>query len=781
MGKIICRKKLHTYPLPKKNLYILKSLLHFHKLFNSKMFTKISIITAILYSLLYVFTFSDSYAAGKGKLRGFVTDSTNGEPIGYANVVLKGTPLGSPTDNKGYYYIPSIPSGRHTIIVSYLGYQSRSVDVFIQDDKITQVDVKMVPSSIRLQEIAVVGERSVRDNEIDLGLQKISINEIEMMPTGFEADIFKTLQSSPGVSSTGDVTARYYVRGGNSNQNLVLLNGVTVYNPFHALGIYSVIDPEMISMMEFYKGGFGPEYGGRLSSVLNVITRDGNKNNYEASGTAGMLSGKVSFEGPIPGGSFLLTGRKSYYADVLSKYVNGKNTPFDFYDLSFKVNVAYPELLENGKFTLHGFFSGDKINNDDPLVEDYDMKNNIFGVNWYQIWASPLFSVISLSSSSFKAEVLPNMSTSKPRTNKLQDISSNWNFTYIYDSKDELDFGLEHKFLSTELQMQNLYVQKTNFKKNSYSLSGYAKYKFYRYEDFGIDLGMRVNFVPIAYKRPFLLEPRINFTWRLTPLFSIKAAVSRLSQEITTLSNENELISIFEPWTIIQDNLGAAETTHFLLGMQAFFTDHLSFELEGYYKDLNLLSEVNERKFTSSDPDYINVDGQSYGLEVLAKYQLPGFYFKTGYSLSWAYKINNSGEKYFPRYDYRHSLNCTAGLDLGWGFSANASWTFNSGMPYNSIVGFYDRMLIDDVWKVDPTVLKPTILWDRKNVKRLPYYHRLDIGLSKEFSTKFADFMIDASIINVYDRQNIFYIDMDTGKRIYMLPFMPSASLKVKL
>ncbi|MGE5409519.1 MAG: TonB-dependent receptor [Clostridiales bacterium] len=740
---------------------------------------RISIILLALFVISF-FNTSSSYASGKGKLRGFVTDSTNGEPISYANIAIKGTPLGAPSDNKGYYYIPSIPEGEHTVVVSFLGYQSQVIKVMIKADEITQVDIKLVPSNIRLQEISVIGERSVRENEIDLGLQKITKNEIEMIPTGFESDLFKTIQSSAGVSSTGDVTARYYVRGGSSNQNLVLLNGVTVYNPFHALGIYSVIDPEMISLAEFNKGGFGPEYGGRLSSVLNIITRDGNKSNLQANATAGMLSGKAALEGPIPGGSFLLTGRKSYYSKMLSKFLDGRDAPFDFYDFSFKINDQQPDWLKNGKFIVHGFFSGDRINNNDQLVEDYDIKNNILGINWYQIWASPLYSFISLSYSGYKAEVLPNLSDSKSRLNKIRDITANFNFTYIYDSKDELDFGAEYKSLNSVLQEQNLYYQNINYEKKSDALSGFVKYKFYRYENFGIDLGMRVNFLSLTEKIPMLLEPRFNFTWRIHPLLSLKAAICRSSQTMTTLSNDKELIAVFEPWTILPDNLSPAEATQYMTGVQAYVTEKLTLEIEGYYKSQKLLSVPNRKKYDAHDADYINIDGESYGLECSSKYQNNFLFFKTAYSLSWSYLINGT-EKYFPRYDYRHSLNIFSGFDLGEGFSLSLTWAFNSGMPYNPVDGSYYRLLITDPWDVSVLTVKPAQNWNMKEVKRLPFYHRLDIGLSKKFHTSFAEFTIDASVLNVYNRKNIFYFDIQTGKQINMLPFLPSISLRAEL
>ncbi|MGE5400592.1 MAG: TonB-dependent receptor [Ignavibacteriales bacterium] len=741
------------------------------------------IIPAILLLLSFLSLNNQQiFAAARGKLRGIVTDSTNGETISYANVLIKDTRMGSPTDTRGYYFIPSIPPGSYSVLVSCLGYKSKLLQVQISDGEIKQLNVQLVPGSIRMEEVSIIGEKSVRENEADLGLQKINIREIEMMPTGVEADVFKVLQASPGVSSTGDVTSRYFVRGGSSNQNLVLLNGVTVYYPFHALGIYSTIDPEMISGVEFYKGGFGPEFGGRLSSVLNVITKDGNKNSLHAAGTAGLLSGKVSAEGPIPGGSFLVTGRKSYYSKVLKNYLNNQEAPFDFYDLSFKVNYANPGFLNNGKIIAHGFFTMDRVNNDDPLKEDYNIKNNIWGLNWYQIWASPLFSSITLSSSTFEAEVIPNLSQSKPRKNTVNDLSSNWNFTYIYDSRDELNFGLDHKFLNTDLSMQNLYSKNISFNKNGYELSGYANYKFYRYENVGLNLGMRINFTSLSVLRPFLLEPRINVTYKPVPYIALKAGVGRYSQEMITISNENDLISIFEPWTIIQDNVAASEGTQFTLGMSTYLSENFTIELEGYYKYLTNLTETNYNKFLASDPDYINVNGESYGLEALIKLQASDLFLKTGYSLSWAYKIDTKGAKYYPKYDLRHSLNILTGYNLGAGWEVNATWFLNSGLPFSPITGFYDRLNIDDVWSVQNlNNFTSSTIWDRRNLKRLSIYHRLDIGVSKKFSFNFANFIFDASIMNVYDRKNIFYFDKDSGKQVNMLPFLPSVSLKVEL
>ena len=735
-----------------------------------------------LKSLIIVFLFmaaGHAYAS-TGTLRGFVTDSTNGEAIAYANVIVKGSQKGAPSDTRGYYFIPKIPAGKQIIIVSIVGYHKKEIQVNIVADEIVHLDIKLIPTSVELTGLSIYGKKAARENETDLGLQKISIREIQMRPSGIESDIFRALKSAPGVSSTGDVTSRYYVRGGGSDQNLILLNGAVVYNPYHALGIFSVIDPEMISMMEFYKGGFAPEYGARLSSILNLVTKDGNKNEYHASASGSFLAGKVAVEGPIPNGSFIVTGRKSYYADALKKFLRSNEAPFDFYDLSAKVNYSNHDFLENSKFTVHTFISNDQVKNDDPLKEDYKVANNIYGLNWYQIWGSPLFSTISLSYSGFNAEVFPNLSNSKPRKNKLTDISSNWNFTYIYQSKDELNFGLQNTYLKSELDLENIYGQKDSFTMKGGEMRGYANYKFYRYENIGLDLGMRVNFASISQKGPFLLEPRVNFTYMPYPALSLKAVIGRYSQEVATLSNENELISIFEPWVIFPSNLRPSEATHIIVGVQSYLSDKISFEAEAYYKDLSNLFDINDQQNALGGYDYVNVDGEAYGGEFAAKIQSSDFFFNASYSLGWAYKYKGN-TKYFPRYDVRHSVNILFDYDFGSGWFASSNWTFSTGMPFTPIAGYYNRMDINDPWgDFLNEKYKSVIYWGGKNIKRLPVYHRLDISVTKKFHVGFADITVGASVVNAYDRKNIYYFDKDTGEKVYMLPILPSASVKVE-
>jgi hypothetical protein len=374
--------------------------------------------TTVLFFLVFV---NLLYAQDYGTLRGLVTDSTSSEVLAYGNVFVKELGKGASTDARGYFLIPQIPAEQSfTLIVSYVGYRTKQSIIKLAKNKVTHYDIKLSPAGVELQTIEKIGERVIERNETDISLQRIAIRDLEAMPKGVETDVFRSLQYMPGVQSTGDVSARFYVRGGAANQNLVLIDGITIYNPFHALGLFSVIDPDMINNVEFYKGGFSADLGGRLSSVMKIMTKDGNKNRLSAKGSASLLSGKFLLEGPVPRGSFIFTGRKSYSNQIIKKFLNEQSVPVDFHDFSFKTNFASPDFIEGAKFTFNGFFSGDNINNEDPRIEDFKWSNNIFGFKWFQIGDSPLFYELGVSLSNFKGSVIPKLSNVRNTDNKLK-------------------------------------------------------------------------------------------------------------------------------------------------------------------------------------------------------------------------------------------------------------------------------------------------------------------------------------------------------------------------
>jgi hypothetical protein len=740
----------------------------------------------LLFSLILLFVLisnNTSYTQNYGGIRGFVTDSLTGEALSFTNVTLEGTKLGASTDVRGYYIIPSVPSEKvYTLKVSYIGYKVKKITVRAEKNKIVQANIKLIPGALELDEVTALGERVKKSNATDLGLQKISMKELEYIPKGVETDILRTLQFIPGVKSTSDVSARFYVRGGASDQNLVMLDGVTVYNPYHAFGMFSIVDPDMISNVQFYKGGFTSEYGGRLSSVLNMSTKDGNKNQVSASASSSFLSGKASVEGPIPDGSFILAGRKSYINSISKNFLDSKSIPFDFYDLSGKVSYMNPEILENSKFTLSAFISNDKVNNDDPKKEDYKFKNNLVSLQWFQAWEKPMFSEMSFSYSQFDGEVIPNLSDAKLRKNSVSDFSMNWDFSYLYESKDELGFGLQFKSFSSTYDFENL--RKTRSKLDDFGgqFVLYGKYKYLRFDDLGIDIGARLNATSITANRSPFIEPRFSMTYRFTPAFSFKSAIGLYTQQIMTLTDENEIISLFEPWIVIPDYLSPSKAIHYVAGFDINPFDFFNMQIEGYYKDLMNLPELNQNKILSTDPDLISSKGESYGLEVLLKYHSPIVYSTLAYTLSWSYKYDENG-KYYPRYDSRNSLNYLLNVSFGDGWQASAIFNISTGQPYTQTMGYYDKLYIDDLWGQNLVLgtENPYSLLAGKNLARLPVYHRLDLSLSKKLKISGFNVSLEANVINVYDRKNIFYFKRTTGERINMLPFLPTASIKIEI
>ncbi|MBT8377917.1 MAG: TonB-dependent receptor [Ignavibacteria bacterium] len=729
-----------------------------------------------------IFLGISTFAQQTGNIRGFVVDSTNGEALAFCNVFINELSAGASTNERGLYLIKSIPSGKeYAVSISYVGYRTKTLQVFVRPEKVTQLDVQLVPLSIELQTIEKVGEKIIRENRTDISLERISVKELEILPKGVETDIFRTLQFIPGVSATGDVTAKYYVRGGGGDQNLILLNGIEIYNPFHSLGLFSVIDPDMINNIEFYKGGFTSEYSGRLSSVMDVISKDGNKNRFGLKGAMSFLTAKGLIEGPIPNGSFMITGRKSYNNDVLKKFFDEQTIPIDFYDLSFKVNYSSEDIFENAKFAAFGFISNDDIDYKDPLRERFKWKNNLYGFEWLQVYDVPLFSRLGISLSTFEGEVIPNLSSLKPRKNEVQDFTINFDMNVVYENRDEIGLGIKLKTIDSKFSQTNFVGIESSIEKFAGNLSIYGKYKFLRWKNFGLDAGTRFNVTGLTSGGGGVFEPRVSLTYRFLPWAAFKAAWGIYLQEMITVSDESEIISVFEPWIITPDYIKPSKAIHYNAGIDINVLRGLQISVEGYYKLLQDIPIVNDQKFTVADPDLLPGKGESYGWEFLANYSVDPFNFTASYTLSWAYKEVN-GWTYYPKYDTRHAGNVILEFNLGSGWIASAVWNYSSGYPFTQLIGFYDKYFPNNTQNgINESGFIPYAYLGDKNLGRLPAYHRLDLSLIKRLRVLLVNFELGVSAINVYDRKNVFYFNRDTGKTVNMLPFLLTGTLKVEI
>jgi len=735
--------------------------------------------------IFFIVLFSSSFSISQesGTIRGFVTDSTSGEALPFGNVLIEELNLGASTDERGMFLINKIPANKtYEVTVSYVGFKTKIISVFIKSAEMAEINIALIPLSIELQTIEKIGEKVIEKNATDISLERISIKQIEVLPKGVESDLFKSIQFLPGVRSTGDISARYYVRGGSSDQNLVQINGIDIYNPFHALGLFSAVDPEMINTVEFYKGGFPSEYSGRLSSVLSVISKDGNKKRFGFKGSISFLTAKALVEGPIPNGSFIITGRKNYSNQILKNYLNDKVLPVDFYDLSFKLNYSSPDLLKNAKFILFGYTSEDDLNYDDPARESINWRNGALGFEWLQVYDVPIFSRIGISYSKFEGESLPNESNIKPRKNEVSDLKIKFDLNRVYDTRDELGLGIKLQAIDTKLFLENALGVNSNLEKFAANISIYSKYKFLRWDNFGLDVGTRYNVTGLTSNGDGVFEPRINLTYRLSPNIALKGSWGIFQQELTTLSDENEVISIFEPWIIIPEYLSPSTAIHYGIGADIQILDNFNLLVEGYYKILHNLPIINYEKIVESDPDLIDGEGESYGWEFKIGYGFDRVRISTSYTLSWAYREIDD-YIYYPNYDSRHALNLLLEINLGNGWYASSIWNYYSGLPFTELIGYYDKFYLQDLNNVGQGAgeFQPhTILADR-NLGRLPDYHRLDLSLSKRLQISALRLMLGVDVINVYNRENIFYYDRETGERVNMLPLMVTAVIKVEI
>lgn len=737
--------------------------------------------------LVLVFSFliltTSQKAQETGTLRGLVVDSTTSETLSFSSAYIKELQIGANTDMRGYFLITSVPANKNfTLVVSYIGYGTRTLSIRVSAGKMSHYNIKLIPTDIHMKVIESTSSRITGSSDTKISVDRISAKQLEFTPKGVEADIFRTIKYLPGVTATSDVSARYYVRGGTSNQNLVLVDGITIYNPFHALGLFSVVDPDIVNSIEFFKGGFGAQFGGRLSSVMNIITKDGNKNEFSSKASVSLLSGKFLLEGPIGKGSFILAGRKSFSNQITKKFLNEQSVPIDFYDFSFKANYNNPDFLPGSKFSIITFASTDNLNNVDPRIEDHNWSTKAFGLKWFQAADVPLFFELGLSGSNFTGQTIPKYSSKTPLENEVSDIGLQMDFTYMFDNRDEINVGIHIKQISTNIKFIGATGSEVNSNISGANIIIYSKYKLAQWDFLKLDFGTRINLTALsrnASKKN--IEPRLNLSFTPFKNFTIKSSYGLFQQELTTIGDENEVINVFEPWIVVPDYLPPTTATHYIIGFdyEPFPITHLGLEL--YYKKTYNVPLLNQQKISILEKDFITAQAESYGLESSFKLGLEPFTFTSSYTLAYAYRTLN-GLRSYPKYDIRHNFNLSIDLDLSSGWNSGLVLSYNSGLPFTQIVGFYDKYYFDHFfkgWETDPR--QPYGILGVQNLSRLPTYHRLDFTVSKKLRLDQFNLDISFSILNVYNRQNIFYYKRDTGERVNMLPFLPTATIRVEL
>jgi hypothetical protein len=714
-------------------------------------------------------------------IHGTVTDSSNGERIAYATVMLEGTGKGAASNTDGFYFIPNLTPGEYTLHISCVGYLTRYVKISVGFGKPVLINLRLNTEPVKLSETVVTGKARHELTKVQTSVHTMDQQDIQAVPVSVIPDIFRAIQILPGIVSTSDVNSHFYVRGGGGDQNLILLDGMKIYNPFHALGIFSLFDPDIIRNTEVYTGAFPPGYGGRLSSVVSLSTKDGNTNSITGKANLNFLSSKLQLEGPLGTNyTWLVDGRKSFSNRTINRFLQ-KDLPVSFYDAFVKMTAQATEDQQL-RFGLQGFFTGDDVRSNILTEPDYSWRNQAIGFTVNGLVLDRVYVDALAYQTSFQASRNSKSSqTATPASTSIQEMGIRSNASVYLDSKDLFYFGFEISFPETQYSLINTYG--ILLQDDDPQVDGWL---WLRYQTsiglWLIDGGIHLDAISlIKGGSTENIQPRINVSHPLYDNWRLKLSFGEFTQRFITVNNEDDVISVFDTWIHIPNWLKPEIADHYVLGIDGNVLPQLSFDLQSYFKDYRSLVVYNRDKVDSFDPDYINATGQSYGAELLVRYGISFIDLYGAYSWSRAL-ITSLGLTYPPAYDRQHTINLLAELHLFNNFDANVRWEFGSGFPYSQTMGYYDRLSFQDFYDIPfgNQSGSPYISLGSKNASRLPSYHRLDVGLSYRFSVASVKGKAGVSVINAYDHQNIFYFDRKTGQQMNMLPFFPSATLELE-
>tara|TARA_B100000941_G_scaffold62376_1_gene41227 strand:+ start:2135 stop:4417 length:2283 start_codon:yes stop_codon:yes gene_type:complete len=728
-------------------------------------------------------------------LRGFVFEKNSSEPIMFANVILQGIDnenilKGAATDVNGLYNITSLESGNYKLIVTYIGYDTTELNIFIKEGEVKTKNIEITESSVKLNEVKVSGERIEMKTEVKAASIKITSQDLKIIPSiGGEPDLAQYMQIIPGVVFTGDQGGQLYIRGGSPIQNKVLLDGMTIYSPFHSIGLFSVFDSDIIRTTDVYTGGFGAEYGGRISSIMDIKTVDGGK---KLSGklSSNTFGSKVLVKGPISKNkksSFILSAKTSYLdktSELFYKepilFFDDKGLPYSFTDIYSKISF---QGNNGSKLSVFGFNFTDKVNYEN--VSKLNWKSNGIGSKFTLLPnGSPILIEGNIAYSNYLIEL--NEIAYPLRSSSISGFDMGLDFT-SFPNQGKLKYGFDIHGFSTDFTTYNSINQRVDQDENTTEFSSYFNYQFKSIR-WIVEPGLRLQYYG---KLGTSLEPRIGIKYITSENLRLKLAAGNYSQNILSTSSDRDIVSLFNG-TIsspenIKDNDGSdltqkfQKSQHLIIGIELDLNENIDLQIEGYIKDFSQLTNINRNRINVSDPEFIIESGIAKGIDLLLKYKKDNIYLWTVYSYGFISRKFNE-LIYSPNFDRRHNINFVASYNYGKNKSwkTDLRWNLGSGFPFTQTQGFYEQISFSDGINTDYSSENGNlgIIYSDLNEGRLPYYHRLDLSTSKNIKfNKKSSLEISGSITNIYNRENIFYFNRIKNKRINQLPFMPSVGI----
>ncbi|HEX7071029.1 MAG TPA: TonB-dependent receptor [Rhodothermales bacterium] len=728
-------------------------------------------------------------------IRGFVRDESDGQGLQGVNVILsqEGSDafLGSATDVDGLYAISRVPAGTWVLRATFIGYEAYVDTIALAAGEIRTHNFSLVPDEAQLEEVVVEAESETAGAaSVSAGLQTIRPSDIEVIPSpDVSADLVNYLVTLPGVVATGDRGGQLFVRGGEPTQNLVLIDGMLLYQPFHLVGFYSAFPSDVIASTDVYAGGFGARYGGHLSSVIDVSARSGNKRRFAGAVSVAPFVSAGLLEGPLWKDrlSFIASYRKSLIEEGASKLID-QSLPFDFDDQFGKLHL---NLSQNSQLSVTGIRTFDRgvIGTEaesavsDPN-EQVTWTNHAIGGRYILLPASlPLSAELLVSASTvrntFGAPEEPS------RSSRARQYNFAANLTHFVGPVN-LGWGL---FLRSSDLSSNLggTYQNLDLDRDFVTEAGfYGEPEFRLPNGLRIQPGLRLDAFP-SKGRTFI-EPRLRTSWELGR-HRLNTAWGIYHQEVVGLNDRRDAGDVFTAWTTSPLH-EVPQAIHYIAGYNFRPSDGLDLSIEGFYKTLSNLSVSRWSAFPRFTTELQPADGTVIGFDVRAELEAGPFYGFASYGYADVtyraqqeeiqYWFGQLEQEYSPPHDRTHQVNALAMLEL-FDFALSVRWQFGSGLPFSEALGFDTFVLLAGPTDVLHTPGQTRVLYGEPYEGRLPTYHRLDVSLDRRFDIgEHVGLTAQVSLINTYDRRNLFYLDLYTLRRVDQLPLIPAVGLKLE-
>ncbi|HGY55980.1 MAG TPA: TonB-dependent receptor [Caldithrix abyssi] len=770
--------------------------------------------------VIFIFTVLSIYlAASHGQdasISGFVIDATNGETLIGANVYLQDSEHGAVSNKSGFYSVTDIPAGEVLLHCNYIGYADFSKKIKLQPGQALVLNIRLKPVVMQSEAIVITADSvstAVKMFREPISQINISPMEIRHLPAVAEADLMRTLQSLPGILPISDFSSEIYVRGGTSDQNLYLIDGADVYNPEHAFGLFSTFNTDAIKDIEISKGGFGADYGGRLSSVLNVTNLDGNRNSFEGTAEISLLSAKTTLQIPLGQFGSLSTSLRRTYVGETVKLFYDDLPDYYFYDGHIK---AFFDINPANKLSVSFYKGNDFLDyafsqeaEDAPSIH-YDWGNLTASMRWTHVFSPHLFSNFWVTASFFNSQ-FDVTEIGLQEENDLSDISFKGQLEYALSNTLQARFGFEQKNLSTVMQSDSPGGILDLNRKRSY-LSAYTALQYRPTSRWLVEGGLRYNH--FQADRPFNdWAPRFSLKYRLSKSMNLKASTGIYYQYLHKIPRP----FIADIWTTSDQNYDHSRAVHYIIGFQQEVAQNIEFEIETYYKTYSNLYAL-KNYFLDFEPSSYDAtgrpvytetkglfdrgDGYSAGLEIMLRKRYGSVTGWLAYSLARTeYTVDgiNQEKPFEPRHDRTHVVNAVLNIDVknlgreiaGRAVSytdssrwlAGVNFVYTSGQPITLTSSTYVGNSVPDQ-DYNQIFLYPTSI----NNFRLPAYIRLDISLSYEM--RFRKWMMTPylQIINIGNRENVWFIQykneeqedkiIQTVDTFDMFPILPTLGVK---